>query len=170
MKFSTLMTIVRMKIDNFFFPHGKCKLCSKALHTNWCSSKKFRETICNSCFFAERKRIRANNKRKRNKRNRNLGRIYFSDWHNVLEKHDFSCCMCKAKGRKNITLDHIVSLKNGGTNTMDNIQPLCASCHEKKDGHKPTISSIKHRYAKKFRKFLWDKFKISSQESKKWIS
>lgn len=38
------------------------------------------------------------------------------------------CAMCKVSAATE--LDHIVALANGGTNDEDNLQGLCAACHE----------------------------------------
>jgi len=51
------------------------------------------------------------------------------------------CAMCKVAAATE--LDHIVALSNGGTNDEDNLQGLCAACHEIKTtadlGHKPRV-------------------------------
>lgn len=57
------------------------------------------------------------------------------------------CVECKRKGRvtEATVPDHVVALVNGGEDTEDNLQALCAKCHEVKTakdlGHKrkPTI-------------------------------
>jgi hypothetical protein len=45
----------------------------------------------------------------------------------VLERDDFTCKHCKA--RKNLTVDHILAVANGGTDDFDNLQTLCMSCN-----------------------------------------
>lgn len=40
------------------------------------------------------------------------------------------CAECKLE--KTLTVDHITSLSRGGSNSIDNIQPLCLSCNTKK--------------------------------------
>lgn len=44
------------------------------------------------------------------------------------------CVRCEAKGRVRLAteLDHKVALANGGTDTDDNRQGLCADCHRDK--------------------------------------
>lgn len=39
---------------------------------------------------------------------------------------------CLACGSFDITRDHVVSVRNGGEDTLDNIQPLCKSCNSQK--------------------------------------
>jgi 5-methylcytosine-specific restriction endonuclease McrA len=53
------------------------------------------------------------------------------------------CVLCKAAGRvvPATELDHRIALVNGGTDTDDNRQGLCADCHKRKTaedlGYKP---------------------------------
>jgi len=44
------------------------------------------------------------------------------------------CAHCQAKGRVTMAteVDHILPLKEGGTNNWNNLQALCKSCHSKK--------------------------------------
>ena len=44
------------------------------------------------------------------------------------------CVQCQQQGRVALAVerDHIVALCNGGTDTADNTQALCAACHEAK--------------------------------------
>ncbi len=52
-----------------------------------------------------------------------------------------ACPMCERKwediplpkGKKSaVAMDHIMPISKGGTNTIDNVQPLCYSCNSKK--------------------------------------
>ncbi len=52
------------------------------------------------------------------------------EWLCLVENVDFRCVFCKEK--KKLTRDHIVPLICGGTDYIDNIQPLCQSCNSKK--------------------------------------
>jgi len=40
------------------------------------------------------------------------------------------CMMCGKKPSEHV--DHIIALRKGGENTMQNLQALCASCHSRK--------------------------------------
>jgi 5-methylcytosine-specific restriction endonuclease McrA len=40
-------------------------------------------------------------------------------------------CLCCKKVRK-LTADHVIPLASGGTNDIDNLQPLCKSCNSRK--------------------------------------
>lgn len=70
----------------------------------------------------------------RRSRIRNNGGYHSREqWNYLKMAFNYVCKMC---GRKEpeikLTKDHIISLKNGGTNDIGNIQPLCRSCNSKK--------------------------------------
>lgn len=48
----------------------------------------------------------------------------------LCEKYGNVCLCCKEE--KPLTIDHVVPLILGGTNDIENIQPLCRSCNSKK--------------------------------------
>ncbi len=68
------------------------------------------------------------------------GKYTKKEWNTLVSKYD-SCPMCNRKwneipileGRKSvITIDHIKPVSKGGSNNIDNLQPLCYSCNSKK--------------------------------------
>lgn len=73
----------------------------------------------------------------KNKRNRlkkaSSGSHTFEEWFNLKSKYNNTCLDC---GRKEpdilITEDHIVPLSKGGSDFIENIQPLCKSCNCRK--------------------------------------
>jgi len=57
----------------------------------------------------------------------------WQDWAEIKEKYDYTCLKCgRREPEIKLTIDHIIPLKHGGTNTKDNIQPLCTSCNSSK--------------------------------------
>lgn len=48
----------------------------------------------------------------------------------LLSQGDGCCAHCK--GAKDLTVDHIVAVKNGGGNELENLQILCRPCNSKK--------------------------------------
>lgn len=80
------------------------------------------------------------NYRIRKRRERALG-ISIGTWRYIKKKvfeRDEKCLWCGSK--ENLTCDHIIALKDGGTNDFSNLRTLCRSCHEKhniKAGHTP---------------------------------
>lgn len=55
------------------------------------------------------------------------------EWQNLKHKHDNKCVHCGET--KKLTKDHIVPLSKGGTDYINNIQPLCRNCNSKKWTH-----------------------------------
>jgi len=78
-------------------------------------------------------------KRRHNRRGSRLGvdgKLEVGSWLLALLKNNFACAECGVCNYK-LTLDHIKPLREGGNNSLDNIQPLCFFCHSKKDGFVP---------------------------------
>jgi 5-methylcytosine-specific restriction endonuclease McrA len=70
--------------------------------------------------------------RRANKRN-NGGKFTALEWQQLKEKHNFSCLCCQLQEPEvMITPDHVIPLSKGGSNAIENIQPLCKGCNFKK--------------------------------------
>lgn len=64
-------------------------------------------------------------------RNSNLkGKHTLEEWKKLLKRYNFKCADCQLK--KELTRDHIMPISKGGSNDIDNIQPLCRSCNSRK--------------------------------------
>lgn len=59
-----------------------------------------------------------------------LGSHTKEEWSVLCQKYDFKCLRCGTKEK--LTRDHIIPLVLGGTDYIDNIQPLCHSCNASK--------------------------------------
>lgn len=70
-------------------------------------------------------KIRASHKRRSLK---SAGGSYTdAEWKEVLEKYGEFCLHCGST--EHITIDHVIALSQGGSNTKNNLQPLCMSCN-----------------------------------------
>ena len=78
------------------------------------------------------------------------------------------------------TVDHIVALMNGGDHSLDNLQPCCAQCNNKK-GHKEVAQrnrSVSHARAEamrnhaipmpKAKEFFYEKENITPTQKQLW--
>ena len=84
------------------------------------------------------KKYRSWLKNKRNKRKRDAeGSHTFGEWELLKKQYGYTCPCCGEKepfeGRiKLLTEDHIIPLFKGGSDYIENIQPLCHRCNSKK--------------------------------------
>lgn len=83
--------------------------------------------------YESNEKNRKHEETRRNRIKNNGGTHSEEQWKLLKGAYNYECRMCKRKEPEIIlTKDHIISLKNGGTNDIGNIQPLCRSCNSKK--------------------------------------
>ena len=82
-------------------------------------------------------------KNKRNRMKRTiLGEHTFGDWEILKKQYNFSCPACgRSEPDIQLTEDHIIPVSKGGSNNIENIQPLCKSCNSRK--HNKIVYYIK---------------------------
>jgi|SRR3989304_211107 len=78
------------------------------------------------------KRVWSKNKRNRMKR-ANGGSHSFAEWELLKTQYNWTCPCCKKIEPKiKLVQDHIIAVSKGGSDNIENIQPLCRSCNAKK--------------------------------------
>lgn len=101
-----------------------CRRCGIERDALWAFSPG--SNICKVC-----RRIDRHNQRARSAGA--TGTFTTHDWIATCKAHGDRCAGCgKAQHYEALTMDHKVSMGHGGQNTIDNIQPLCASCNTSK--------------------------------------
>ena len=94
--------------------------------------------VCHTCiniwFDPERTKLtkRLRQQFKDFKKNHKLNgghRIHNTHYHNMLALQDNKCVICKTLLGEDCHIDHITPVSLGGSNTLDNLQLLCASCN-----------------------------------------
>lgn len=68
--------------------------------------------------------------RVKRQRKRAAGNLTAADWRAVLKRYGTLCLCCGSSEPP--TIDHVIPLSRGGSNTVDNVQPLCNTCNMRK--------------------------------------
>lgn len=144
---------MQLKVTSEFYKNARtatgltsyCKGCTKASVKSWkAGNPNWRKPEYDQKYRAthvEQDRARASEWSKNNRAKRNAtqqarrareysgGTYSAEEWLELCKTFGNVCLAC---GSENITVDHVVPLASGGTNTIDNLQPLCGPCNSSK--------------------------------------
>lgn len=70
------------------------------------------------------------NRRIREKEARLKGTHTKQEWDDMVSFFKNTCAICFKRG--NVTKDHIIPIYHGGSDSIENLQPLCKSCNSGK--------------------------------------
>ena len=96
--------------------------CSKEKHYNWqgglATNKEYRKVL---------------QQNREAKKKGNGGSHTLGEWETLKAQYNWTCLMCgKQEPEIKLTEDHIIPISRGGSNNIENIQPLCTSCNSRK--------------------------------------
>lgn len=86
-------------------------------------------------YSYEEKDILADDRKKvRRERVKKYGGFHsVGEWQTLKAQYNWTCPACqKQEPKVKLTKDHIVPISRGGSDNIENIQPLCASCNSRK--------------------------------------
>ena len=73
------------------------------------------------------------NRRREAKKKGAIGSFTFGEWKNLKAQYNWTCPSCRrSEPDIKLTQDHVVPISKGGSNNIENIQPLCGSCNSQK--------------------------------------
>lgn len=70
-------------------------------------------------------------KKRRERLNSIQGTFTLAEWNSLCDSYGNRCLKC-GRGDVKLTIDHIIPISKNGSNSIDNIQPLCQSCNSSK--------------------------------------
>lgn len=113
----------------------------------WHSNNKEKSKAYNAAWFAANpekarllaKKWRENNpgmkavyqSKRRSRLSLKTGNHTDDQWKSLVEQYNHQCLRCGSRCCK-LTRDHVIPIIKGGSNAIDNIQPLCGHCNSAK--------------------------------------
>jgi 5-methylcytosine-specific restriction endonuclease McrA len=105
-------------------------------HKKWDSDNK-EKYLARQKRFRQTEKGKLTNKQRCHNRQARIrgaeGNHTYKEWENIKKENGYICVHCgKKEPEIKLTRDHIIPISKGGTNYIENIQPLCGACNSKK--------------------------------------
>lgn len=112
------------EIDGQYFDKGFCIIDGVKMTYDEYHSPEFQKKL-------NKKRFAAMNKARASKMEeaRAKGTHTKKEWMTLIEEFEHRCLRCGNVPEDGLTKDHIEMIARGGSDTIDNIQPLCRQCN-----------------------------------------
>lgn len=144
---------VEKSIEEFHKKAKRCKPCAIAASRLWASQNpERRREIGRSYYHRNPNKYRVNQQQwkkdnpehakflsrvgshvRRARIRGSSGTYTKTEWDALLMQYDYKCLCCghehKETRWERLTADHVIPISKGGSNTIDNIQPLCYHCN-----------------------------------------
>lgn len=100
---------------------------------NWKGGKAHREEYSKRWKKENHEKVLHYTRKRRIKKHGNGGYHSLIEWLELKSKYHHACPACNRKEPEiMLTVDHIEPIAKGGSDNIENIQPLCGSCNSKK--------------------------------------
>lgn len=109
-----------------------CKACTRENRKEryWSDPEKARAYVRSRPYDPVKAKIARNIRRARERSGENFTR---HEWQELKRKYNYTCLCCgKKEPEIKLTHDHVIPVSKNGANTIDNIQPLCHECNNRK--------------------------------------
>lgn len=106
----------------------------KKVFKKWRDANLLKERDRIRIWFKENKeKVKEYKRHRRNLVYKAPGRHSEGEWETVKAQYNWTCPRCgKSEPEIKLTEDHIIALSKGGSDNIENIQPLCAPCNASK--------------------------------------